>query len=61
MTVLISASFSAGWENYHFLQGGEPPHPLSIPSVGHHSGTSHDVELLNTACKVNEDKSQLII
>ncbi len=61
VTVLISASFSTGWENYNFLQGNEHPHPLSIPSVGHHPGTLRHVEVLNTAGKVNESKSQFII
>lgn len=61
MTVLISASFSAGWENYHLLQGYELPHPLSVPPVGHHPGTSHHVEVLNTAGKGNEDKRKLMI
>lgn len=61
MTVLISASFSTGWENHHLLQGYELPHPLSVPRVGHHPGTSHHVEVLNTAGKVNEDKRKLMI
>lgn len=61
MSVLISASFFTGRENYRLLQGNERPHPLSIRSVGRHPGTLHHVKVLNTAGKVNEYKSQLVI
>lgn len=49
MTGLLSASFSAGWENYYFLQGEEHPNPLSLPGVGHRPGTLHHEEVWNTA------------
>lgn len=61
MTVLISASFASGQENDHFLQGDELPHPLPIPTVGHHPGTLHHVKVLNKVDKVNEEKNSVII
>lgn len=61
MSVLISASFSAGGENPHFLQRDKHPHPPSIPSVGRHPGMLRRVEVLNTAGETNEGKRRLII